>query len=98
MTALNSFQRDLTVAVVGASGSIGAEFVRQLAADERVVNIFALSRTPDEFSLGDMRYALGGGLRVNFPFLGSPLPIGSPIRSGIAPANAASAGDSCSSS
>ncbi|HZN56578.1 MAG TPA: outer membrane protein assembly factor BamA [Planctomycetota bacterium] len=35
-----------------------------------------LSRTPEEFSLGDMRYALGGGVRVNFPFLGSPLPIG----------------------
>lgn len=49
MTALNSFQRDLTVAVAGASGSIGAEFVRQLAADERVVNVFALSRTPVEF-------------------------------------------------
>ena len=34
--------------------------------------------TPDitDLSFGEMRYAVGGGLRINFPFLGQPLPIG----------------------
>lgn len=50
MTALGSFPQDLNVAVAGASGSIGAEFVRQLAADERVARVYALSRRPVQFA------------------------------------------------
>jgi len=50
MTALNSFARDLNVVVAGASGGIGAEFVRQLAADERVASVHALSRKPVKFA------------------------------------------------
>lgn len=45
MSALSSFQANLDVAVVGASGGIGAEFVRQLAGDARVARVYALSRT-----------------------------------------------------
>jgi NAD(P)-dependent dehydrogenase (short-subunit alcohol dehydrogenase family) len=45
MSALNSFTTDLNVAIVGASGGIGAEFVRQLSADARVARVYALSRT-----------------------------------------------------
>ena len=44
MTALNSFPRDLNAVVVGASGGIGSEFVRQLTADARVARVHALSR------------------------------------------------------
>lgn len=44
MTALSTFPADLNVAVAGASGGIGAEFVRQLAADSRVASVYALSR------------------------------------------------------
>jgi NAD(P)-dependent dehydrogenase (short-subunit alcohol dehydrogenase family) len=50
MTVLSSFARDLNVVVAGASGGIGAEFVRQLAADERVASVHALSRRPVEFA------------------------------------------------
>lgn len=46
MSTLNSFPTGLHVTVVGASGGIGAEFVRQLAADERVARVHALSRQP----------------------------------------------------
>ena len=49
MTALSTFPANLNVAVAGASGGIGAEFVRQFAADERVANVYALSRTAHEF-------------------------------------------------
>ncbi len=35
-----------------------------------------LSKTRDDFSFSEMRYAAGGGIRINFPFLGTPLPIG----------------------
>ena len=49
MTALSTFPADLNVAVAGASGGIGAEFVRQLAADSRVASVYALSRGPVEF-------------------------------------------------
>jgi NAD(P)-dependent dehydrogenase (short-subunit alcohol dehydrogenase family) len=48
MSSLNSFTTDLNVAVIGASGGIGAEFVRQLAGDPRVARVYALSRTPIE--------------------------------------------------
>jgi len=44
MSALNSFHSDLNAVVVGASGGIGSEFVRQLAADARVARVHALSR------------------------------------------------------
>jgi NAD(P)-dependent dehydrogenase (short-subunit alcohol dehydrogenase family) len=50
MTALSSFPGNLNVAVAGASGGIGAEFVRQLAADERVASVYALARSPIEFA------------------------------------------------
>ena len=43
-----------------------------------------LSPEISTFSFSEMRYAVGGGLRINFPFLGQPLPIGlylgTPIR------------------
>lgn len=35
--------------IVGASGAIGSEFVRQLAADARVAHVHALSREPVDF-------------------------------------------------
>ena len=50
MTVLTSFPPDLNVAVAGASGGIGAEFVRQLAADQRVRSVCALSRSANESS------------------------------------------------
>ena len=46
MSVLNSFTTDLNVVVVGASGGIGAEFVRLLADDARVARVYALSRSP----------------------------------------------------
>lgn len=46
MTALSSFPNSLNVAVAGATGGIGSAFVHQLAADERVARIFAMSRKP----------------------------------------------------
>ena len=46
MSQLASFPEDLNVAVIGASGAIGAEFVRQLADDERVTRIHAFARSP----------------------------------------------------
>jgi NAD(P)-dependent dehydrogenase (short-subunit alcohol dehydrogenase family) len=49
MTALSTFPANVNVAVAGASGGIGAEFVRQLAADERVGRVYALSRNADEY-------------------------------------------------
>ena len=49
MSALNSFPTGLNVAVVGATGGIGAEFVRQLAGDARVARVHALSRNPLEW-------------------------------------------------
>ena len=48
MSQLSSFPKALNVAVVGASGAIGSEFVRQLAADERVRRVYAFSRSPIE--------------------------------------------------
>ena len=47
MTQLTSFRDNLTVAVIGASGGIGAEFVRQLADDPKVARLYALARAPD---------------------------------------------------
>jgi NAD(P)-dependent dehydrogenase (short-subunit alcohol dehydrogenase family) len=52
MTTLNSVPGNLAVAVAGASGGIGAEFVRQLAGDERVARVCALSRGPFAFPGG----------------------------------------------
>ena len=46
MSQLASFPENLNVAVIGASGAIGAEFVRQLADDERVARIHAFARSP----------------------------------------------------
>ena len=46
MTRLGSFQNNLSVAVIGASGGIGSEFVRQFADDPAVARVFALARTP----------------------------------------------------
>jgi NAD(P)-dependent dehydrogenase (short-subunit alcohol dehydrogenase family) len=48
MSQLKSFPGNLNVAVVGASGGIGSEFVRQLADDERVASVFAFARTPHD--------------------------------------------------
>lgn len=44
MSRLVSFPENLNVAVIGASGAIGSEFVRQLADDERVTRIHAFAR------------------------------------------------------
>jgi NAD(P)-dependent dehydrogenase (short-subunit alcohol dehydrogenase family) len=46
MSLLNSFPDNLNVAVIGASGGIGSEFVRQLVDDERVARVHALARNP----------------------------------------------------
>ena len=46
MAMLNSFPDNLNVAVIGASGAIGSEFVRQLAEDERVARVRAFARSP----------------------------------------------------
>jgi NAD(P)-dependent dehydrogenase (short-subunit alcohol dehydrogenase family) len=46
VSVLSSFPTNLNVAVVGASGGIGAEFVRQLAGDARVARVHALARRP----------------------------------------------------
>ncbi|MCZ6796291.1 MAG: BamA/TamA family outer membrane protein, partial [Planctomycetota bacterium] len=35
-----------------------------------------LATEMDAFSLDESRYVVGGGIRINFPFLGQPLPIG----------------------
>lgn len=35
-----------------------------------------LAPETSDLSFGRMRYSIGGGLRINFPFLGQPLPIG----------------------
>jgi NAD(P)-dependent dehydrogenase (short-subunit alcohol dehydrogenase family) len=62
MTALGTFPADLNVAVAGASGGIGAEFVRQLAADSRVAKVYALSRGPVAFpgnKVTSVRFDLG---------------------------------------
>ncbi len=48
MSVLNSFAARLNTVVVGASGGIGSEFVRQLAADARVERVHALSRAHSE--------------------------------------------------
>ena len=45
MSQLGSFPENLNVAVIGASGAIGSEFVRQLADDERVSRVRAFSRS-----------------------------------------------------
>jgi NAD(P)-dependent dehydrogenase (short-subunit alcohol dehydrogenase family) len=44
MTLLDSFNVDANVAVIGASGGIGAAALRLLSADERVASIHAFSR------------------------------------------------------
>jgi len=46
VSQLGSFAENLNVAVIGASGAIGAEFVRQLADDERIARIHAFARGP----------------------------------------------------
>ena len=48
MSHLNSIGPAANVAVLGASGGIGSEFVRQLADDEGVARVYALSRTSTE--------------------------------------------------
>jgi len=42
---LESFENNLRACVIGSTGGIGAAFVDQLAANERVDQVFALSRT-----------------------------------------------------
>lgn len=46
MTRLSSFQDELNVAVFGATGGIGSEFLRQLVGDPNVARIFAVARDP----------------------------------------------------
>ena len=47
MTSLSSFSADANVAVIGASGGIGAAMLRLLSDDERVAAIHAFSRSGD---------------------------------------------------
>jgi NAD(P)-dependent dehydrogenase (short-subunit alcohol dehydrogenase family) len=42
--------KNLNVVVIGASGSLGSEFVRQLSEDKKVKSIFAFSRSEIEFN------------------------------------------------
>ena len=46
MSRIESFSDPANVAVVGSSGGIGSALVAALADDERIGNIFALSRSP----------------------------------------------------
>ena len=55
MSQLKSFPEELNVAVIGASGGIGSEFVRQLADDERVASVSALARSPHDQVTGKIR-------------------------------------------
>ena len=57
MPSLASLSPNSNVAVIGASGGIGAEFVRQLSADARIDHIHAWSRAPVEES--DSRIRVG---------------------------------------
>ena len=43
---LNSLSANATVVVVGASGGIGSEFVRQLSSNQQIGRVFALYRQP----------------------------------------------------
>jgi len=49
VSQLNSFPDKLNVAVIGASGAIGSEFVRQFVDDERVRRVHAFARRPLDF-------------------------------------------------
>lgn len=49
VSALSSITENANVAVVGASGGIGSEFVRQFSADPRVGQVHAMSRSAREF-------------------------------------------------
>jgi NAD(P)-dependent dehydrogenase (short-subunit alcohol dehydrogenase family) len=42
--------KDLNIVVIGASGSLGSEFVSQLSENKKVKSIFAFSRSQIEFS------------------------------------------------
>jgi NAD(P)-dependent dehydrogenase (short-subunit alcohol dehydrogenase family) len=42
--------KDLNITIIGASGSLGSEFVSQLAKDKEVKSIFAFSRSEIEFN------------------------------------------------
>ena len=35
-----------------------------------------LASTREDFTFSEMRYSVGAGIRINFPFFGGPLPIG----------------------
>jgi NAD(P)-dependent dehydrogenase (short-subunit alcohol dehydrogenase family) len=48
MSQLHSFSKPANVVIVGSSGGIGSAFTVALAADERVGQVFALSRSPIE--------------------------------------------------
>jgi NAD(P)-dependent dehydrogenase (short-subunit alcohol dehydrogenase family) len=50
MSVLSSISENANVAVVGASGGIGSEFVRQLSSDPRVAQVHAMSRSAREFA------------------------------------------------
>ncbi len=50
MTLLASLQPNCTVAVIGASGGVGHAFVKLLADDDNVGDVYAFSRTPIEFA------------------------------------------------
>jgi len=59
MSGLQSFDRPLNAAVIGASGGIGGAFVRQLSGMVGVQRIFALSRSP--YDRSDLPESDGSG-------------------------------------
>jgi len=50
MPALSSLSAAANVAVIGASGGIGAEFVRQLSAAQHIAQVHAFSRAGTDFA------------------------------------------------
>ena len=47
MTSLDSLRERARIAVIGATGGIGSEFVRQLSCDDRVAQVYAFARNPE---------------------------------------------------
>ena len=50
MPVLSKLSIAANVAVIGASGGIGAEFVRQLSAAPHIANVHAFSRAGTDFA------------------------------------------------
>ena len=55
MTRLGSFDENISVALIGASGGIGQAFCKLLTDDSRVKSVYALSRSSSKFSHDKIR-------------------------------------------